>query len=80
MFYFINFKRPIIILIFQFQLFQRTSTEPGTEPEPLTIPGCDHACPLDKFIDLLKPVTPENYKAECRVSDPNYVVPAAPPA
>ncbi|XP_014261504.1 lysosomal acid phosphatase-like [Cimex lectularius] len=38
------------------------------EPHLLTVPGCTKACPLDKFIYLLKPVIPTNWDEECKES------------
>ncbi|OXU18767.1 hypothetical protein TSAR_012990, partial [Trichomalopsis sarcophagae] len=55
------------------QIYLRNSTQ--HEPYPLTIPGCDFACPLDQFTQLLKPMimTDGEWKAECVLKDPNYV-------
>lgn len=45
------------------------------DPVELTIPGCDKFCPLDKVMELTKPVIPENWEEECKTDDPNYVPP-----
>lgn len=57
------------------QIFLRNTTE--HEPYQMTIPGCAAACSLDKFIDILQPVIPDNWEEECEV-DGNYTVPPAP--
>ncbi|XP_066597461.1 prostatic acid phosphatase-like [Prorops nasuta] len=57
------------------QVFLRNSTEHA--PYPLTIPGCRRVCPLDKFIKLLKPIIPNDWKKECEV-DGDYTPPPAP--
>ncbi|XP_014467885.1 PREDICTED: prostatic acid phosphatase-like isoform X2 [Dinoponera quadriceps] len=57
------------------QIFLRNTT--AHEPYPLTIPGCTTVCPLDQFVEILKPVTPDNWEEECKV-DGNYVTPSAP--
>lgn len=54
-------------------MYLRNSTK--HEPHPLTIPGCDFACPLDKFMDIMKPLIMSNdeWKKECTLKDPDYV-------
>ncbi|XP_029178114.1 prostatic acid phosphatase-like [Nylanderia fulva] len=47
------------------QIFLRNTTV--HEPYPMTIPGCTIACPLDKFVEILKPMIPDNWEEECRV-------------
>lgn len=37
------------------------------EVKELVIPGCKSRCPLDMFKELLKDVTPDNWKEECKV-------------
>ncbi|KAG8235722.1 hypothetical protein J437_LFUL016357 [Ladona fulva] len=56
-----------------FKMFLRNTTL--HEPYPLTVPGCDHFCSLDKFKDLTKEVIPTTLGEECKVDDPNYVPP-----
>ncbi|XP_028606855.2 lysosomal acid phosphatase-like isoform X2 [Podarcis muralis] len=34
-------------------------------PQPLVLPGCEAACPLQKFKELVSPVIPEDWQAEC---------------
>ncbi|KDR11063.1 Prostatic acid phosphatase [Zootermopsis nevadensis] len=58
------------------KLFLRNTTD--HDPYPLTIPGCDTACPLDQFRKLTDPVVPRDWKISCVVDDPNYKPP--PPA
>ncbi|KAF7995811.1 hypothetical protein HCN44_006918 [Aphidius gifuensis] len=60
------------------QVFERKSVDKPIKS--LIIPGCERECPLNKFAELMKPVMPDNYSAECKVSDPHYDIPAAPPA
>ncbi|KAK0089686.1 hypothetical protein PV325_006109 [Microctonus aethiopoides] len=60
------------------QLFERNS--PDYRTRPLTIPGCETICPLDEFVKLTTSVIPINYDKECKVDDPNYIVPPSPPA
>lgn len=60
------------------QLFERNS--PDHKARPLTVPGCETTCPLDKFIELMAPVIPGDYDEECKVADPTYVIPPSPPA
>lgn len=60
------------------QVFERKAVDKPIKS--LTIPGCTRECPLEKFAELMKPVMPDNYSAECKVSDPHYDIPAAPPA
>ncbi|XP_018403742.1 PREDICTED: prostatic acid phosphatase-like isoform X2 [Cyphomyrmex costatus] len=58
------------------QIFLRNTT--AHEPYPMTIPGCDVVCPLDKFVELTKLIIPDNWEEECRV-DSNYTTPSPPP-
>nr|ACE75179.1 histidine acid phosphatase [Glyptapanteles flavicoxis] len=60
------------------QLFYRNA--PDYETRPLTVPGCEQACPLEKFKELMAPMIVDNYDEECKVDDPNYEIPPAPPA
>ncbi|XP_076390516.1 prostatic acid phosphatase isoform X1 [Megachile rotundata] len=57
------------------QVLLRNTTE--REPYRLTIPGCTTICPLEKFIQLLKPMIPDNWEEECKV-DGDYTLPPAP--
>ncbi|KAH0950755.1 hypothetical protein HN011_003383 [Eciton burchellii] len=57
------------------QIFLKNTTV--HEPYPMTIPGCTVACPLDKFIEILKPMIPEDWKEECKVHG-DYTTPIAP--
>lgn len=38
------------------------------EPHPLTLPGCTPSCPLKKFAELVAPVIPQDWSAECATS------------
>ncbi|XP_032663280.1 prostatic acid phosphatase-like isoform X2 [Odontomachus brunneus] len=57
------------------QIFLRNTT--AHEPYPLTISGCTAVCPLEKFVEILRPVIPNNWDEECKV-DGNFVTPPAP--
>ncbi|XP_004704234.1 prostatic acid phosphatase [Echinops telfairi] len=35
------------------------------EPYPLTLPGCTHSCPLEKFAELLAPIITDDWDGEC---------------
>lgn len=35
-------------------------------PHPMTLPGCQTECPLDKWLTLVSKVVPDNWAAECR--------------
>ncbi|KAJ4440011.1 hypothetical protein ANN_08142, partial [Periplaneta americana] len=60
------------------KVFLRNSTH--HEPYLLTVPGCNSTCPLDMLITLTTSVTPQNWKKNCVVDDPNYLPPGeAPP-
>ncbi|XP_055700909.1 venom acid phosphatase Acph-1-like [Phlebotomus papatasi] len=54
------------------QLYLRNST---AEPVPLTLPGCDFFCPLEKAFQLITPVLPVNREEECKPKDPNFSTP-----
>lgn len=41
-------------------------------PYLLHVPGCDSvACKLDQLIDILKPVMPVDWEAECKIKENN---------
>ncbi|KAG8516265.1 Prostatic acid phosphatase, partial [Galemys pyrenaicus] len=44
------------------------------EPYPLTLPGCTHSCPLNKFIDLVAPVMPQDWSTECTATNKHQVL------
>uniref|UniRef100_UPI00358E9D86 lysosomal acid phosphatase isoform X2 n=1 Tax=Myxine glutinosa TaxID=7769 RepID=UPI00358E9D86 len=52
------------------QWFRNSSTE---GPYPLTLPGCTHACPLKKFLNLTASVVPIDWHRLC-VGEPKSVV------
>lgn len=58
------------------QVFLRNTT--AREPFPMSIPGCTVICPFDKFVEILKPMIPDNWEEECKV-DSNYTTPSPPP-
>ncbi|CAG2054549.1 unnamed protein product [Timema podura] len=41
----------------------KNSTE--TDPYLLQLPGCDALCPLDSFVELTKPIIPDDLTTEC---------------
>ncbi|GAB1294602.1 Prostatic acid phosphatase [Apodemus speciosus] len=45
------------------EMYYRNETQ--NEPYPLTLPGCTHSCPLEKFAELLDPVIPQDWATEC---------------
>lgn len=47
------------------------------DPYPMTIPGCNTICPLEQFIQILKPMIPDNWQDECKV-DGDFTLPPAP--
>ncbi|XP_010578438.1 PREDICTED: lysosomal acid phosphatase isoform X2 [Haliaeetus leucocephalus] len=51
---------------FSVEMFFRN--ESGKEPFPLTIPGCQHKCPLQRFLELTDPVVPQDWEQECQVA------------
>lgn len=51
------------------QVFLRNTTI--HEPYPMTIPGCTVICPLDKFVEILKPMISDNWSEECKVEASN---------
>ncbi|XP_014609330.1 PREDICTED: lysosomal acid phosphatase-like isoform X1 [Polistes canadensis] len=57
------------------QIFLRNTT--NYEPYPMTIPGCATICPINEFIQILKPMIPDNWEEECK-TDGDYTLPPAP--
>lgn len=55
------------------QMYLRNSATSGAIP--LIIPGCDHFCPLDKFIEFSNRVIPKDHKALCVPKNKDYVTP-----
>ncbi|NXX45993.1 PPAL phosphatase, partial [Tricholaema leucomelas] len=51
---------------FSVEMFFRN--ESGKEPFPLTVPGCQHKCPLQRFLELTDTVVPEDWEQECHVA------------
>lgn len=47
------------------QMYMRNSTTTD-DVHPLTMPECEHFCPLHRFIQLTADVIPDNWDAECR--------------
>ena len=40
-------------------------------PYPLTLPGCDTLCPLEKFKELTRSLVPEDWSEECSLTKPS---------
>lgn len=55
------------------QLYLRNSATSGAIP--LTIPGCEHFCPLAKFIEICQKVIPKDRAAACVPRNKDYVTP-----
>lgn len=55
------------------QLFLRKSATSGAIP--LIIPGCEHFCPLDRFVRFAHSVIPNDRKAACVAKNESYVAP-----
>lgn len=55
------------------QMYLRNSTTSGAFP--LTIPGCEHFCPLDKFIAFGNEVIPNDHAALCVPKNKDFVTP-----
>lgn len=53
------------------KLFLQNTTD--HEAYALTMPGCETSCPLEQFINLTRPIVPDNWGEDCVVHDPNYV-------
>ncbi|XP_004625075.1 prostatic acid phosphatase [Octodon degus] len=53
------------------EMYYRNETQ--HEPYPLTLPGCTHSCPLEKFDELVAPVIPQDWSTEC-MSTSNHQV------
>ena len=60
-------------------MYLKNSTE--LPPVPLTMPGCEFSCPLEKFQALLKPMilTPEEWKKLCTLKDTSFIKGDEPP-
>lgn len=55
------------------QMYLRNSATSGAIP--LTMPGCEHFCPLDKFIRIAQNTIPKDHKAACEARNKDYVTP-----
>ncbi|KAJ8686451.1 hypothetical protein QAD02_022245 [Eretmocerus hayati] len=55
------------------QVYLKNSTR--FEPYPLIIPGCDFACPLSQFLDILRPMimSQSEWRKDCVLKDENYI-------
>lgn len=57
------------------QMYLRTSAKSGAIP--LTIPGCEHFCPLNKVVDLVEHITKTLDESECLAKNVNFMPPPA---
>lgn len=55
------------------QIYLRNSPKSGAIP--LTIPGCEQFCPLDKFIELTRKFIVVDKVSECAARDTNFTTP-----
>lgn len=55
------------------QMYLRNSATSGAVP--LIIPGCDHFCPIEKFIEIANRVIPDNRTSACKPKNKDYVTP-----
>ncbi|KAM5292812.1 prostatic acid phosphatase [Ctenodactylus gundi] len=54
------------------EMYYRNETH--HEPYPLTLPGCTHSCPLEKFAELVAPVIPQDWSTECMTTSNHQVL------
>ncbi|EDL21089.1 acid phosphatase, prostate, isoform CRA_a [Mus musculus] len=54
------------------EMYYRNETQ--NEPYPLTLPGCTHSCPLEKFAELLDPVISQDWATECMATSSHQVL------
>lgn len=52
------------------QVLYKNVSDDGEDPFPLTLPGCDEFCPLDKFYQLVANVTADDLVSECKLPTP----------
>lgn len=45
------------------------------EATPLTIPGCDQFCPLDKFVEITRRLISSDFTRDCRAKNEHFVTP-----
>lgn len=57
---------------FVVQVWYKNVSFDGMEPFLLTVPGCDSTCPLERFLELTRPVVSDDVRAECSLSQPLY--------
>lgn len=55
------------------QLYLRKNATSGAIP--LTMPGCAHFCPLDKFLQITRKYTSDDREQLCKVKNQDYVTP-----
>ncbi|KAK4037247.1 prostatic acid phosphatase isoform X2 [Daphnia magna] len=52
------------------KILYKNVSDDGRKPQVLTLPGCTQFCPLDKFFELVKDVTSDDVKVECKLIKP----------
>ncbi|KAL1123351.1 hypothetical protein AAG570_002436, partial [Ranatra chinensis] len=55
------------------KVFLRNTTT--HEPYPLTMPGCQHFCPLDEVVKLSEDIIPDKLTEACKAKDSSYTPP-----
>lgn len=58
---------------FGVKIFLRNSATSGAIP--LTIPGCEHFCPLDRMVELTQKLRAKNWAAECQAKNKDFTTP-----
>lgn len=58
-----------MLLIRQYTIEMHYRNDTSKDPYLLTLPGCTSSCPLEKFAELVSPVTTENWSKECGKKD-----------
>ena len=60
---------PSSMLMFSVRLLYHNTTDTLPAPSPLILPGCTELCPLHAWTQLTHSLTPEDWRAECAVTD-----------
>lgn len=55
------------------QMYLRSN--PNMPPTPLAMPGCEHFCPIDKFVELATQSIPKERSTACLARNANFVTP-----
>lgn len=65
-------QRRVFNFHFHGKVWYKNVSFDGMEPFLLTVPGCDSTCPLERFLELTRPVVSDDVRAECSLSQPLY--------